>query len=55
MSVVTAVRLYIDKMIEESGPGMKVLMMDRETVSFYVLIGVAIDEFEKKNRQCYLL
>ena len=33
MNVIKAVQLYIDKMIEEAGPGMKILLMDRETVS----------------------
>ena len=33
MDVIVAVRKYILKMIEESGPGMKVLMLDKETVS----------------------
>lgn len=33
MNVIKAIQLYIDKMIEETGPGMKILLMDRETVS----------------------
>lgn len=33
MNVIQAVKQYISKMIEESGPGMKVLLMDKETVS----------------------
>lgn len=33
MNAVLAVRQYVSKMIEDSGPGMKVLLMDRETVS----------------------
>lgn len=32
MNVLLAVRMYIGKMIQDSGPGMKVLLMDRETV-----------------------
>lgn len=32
MNVILAIKQYISKMIEESGPGMKVLLMDRETV-----------------------
>lgn len=35
MNVVLAVKQYVAKMIEESGPGMKVLLMDKETVSFF--------------------
>lgn len=33
MNVIKAIQIYIDKMIEETGPGMKILLMDRETVS----------------------
>jgi hypothetical protein len=32
MNVIKAVQLYIEKMIEEAGPGMKTILMDRETV-----------------------
>ena len=32
MNVILAVKQYISKMIEDSGPGMKVLLMDKETV-----------------------
>ena len=32
MNVTLAVKQYISKMIENSGPGMKVLLMDKETV-----------------------
>ena len=32
MNVILAVKQYIAKMIEESGPGMKVLLMDKDTV-----------------------
>lgn len=34
MDVITAVKLYVNKMTNESGPGMKILLMDKETVSF---------------------
>lgn len=33
MNVTLAVKQYISKMIESSGPGMKVLLMDKETVN----------------------
>ena len=33
MNVLLAVRMYISKMIQDSGPGMKVLLMDKETVN----------------------
>lgn len=32
MNVILAVKQYVTKMIESSGPGMKVLLMDKETV-----------------------
>ena len=32
MNVVTALKFYVTKMTEESGPGMKVLLMDKQTV-----------------------
>lgn len=51
MSVVTAVRLYIDKMIEESGPGMKVLMMDRETTT---IVSVVYAQSEILLKEVYL-
>lgn len=33
MNVIRAVQLYLEKMVADAGPGMKMLMMDRETVS----------------------
>ena len=36
MDVVLGVKRYISRMIEESGAGMKVLMMDEETVSLII-------------------
>ncbi len=33
MNLVVAIKNYISKMTEDSGPGMKVLLMDKETVS----------------------
>lgn len=32
MNVITAIKMYINKMTNESGPGMKILLMDKETV-----------------------
>lgn len=32
MNVILAVKQYVTKMIEDSGPGMKVFLMDKETV-----------------------
>lgn len=37
MNIVQSVRMYITKMCDESGPGMKLLLMDKETVSFAVV------------------
>lgn len=36
MNVITAIKLYINKMANESGPGMKILLMDKETVSEFL-------------------
>ena len=33
--MILAVKLYVTKMIEDSGPGMKVLLMDKETVRIF--------------------
>ncbi|XP_034942666.1 vacuolar protein sorting-associated protein 45 [Chelonus insularis] len=38
MNVVTALKFYITRMTEESGPGMKVLLMDKQTTSIVSLI-----------------
>jgi vacuolar protein sorting-associated protein 45 len=37
MNVVAAVKMYVTRMAEESGPGMKVLLMDKQTVSLWVI------------------
>lgn len=34
MNVVAAIKLYVNKMIDDCGTGMKVLLMDKETVCF---------------------
>jgi vacuolar protein sorting-associated protein 45 len=36
MNVVSAVKMYVTRMAEESGPGMKVLLMDKQTVSICI-------------------
>ena len=38
MDFVSAVRRYIDKMVQEVGEGMKVILMDKETVSIMYTI-----------------
>ena len=49
MNVVAAVRFYIKKFTEESGAGMKILLLDQETVglfeNFEPLICLFIDLF----------
>ena len=37
MNVILAVKQYISKMVSEAGPGMKVLLMDKDTVRFFCL------------------
>lgn len=43
MDVITAVKLYINKMTSESGPGMKILLMDKDTVSSVIVSFFQID------------
>ena len=51
MNVILAVKQYVTKMIEDSGPGMKVLLMDKETVSFYkCVLGFLIGTSRLKNK-----
>ncbi|XP_061110692.1 vacuolar protein sorting-associated protein 45 isoform X1 [Conger conger] len=51
MNVNTAVKQYISKMIENSGPGMKVLLMDKETTS---IVSVVYTQSEILQREVYL-
>ncbi|XP_072166746.1 vacuolar protein sorting-associated protein 45-like [Diadema setosum] len=48
MNVVLAVKQYVAKMIEESGPGMKVLLMDRETISFVTMVYAQSEILQKE-------
>ena len=41
MNVILAVKQYVTKMIEDSGAGMKVLLMDKETVGISYLFSFA--------------
>ena len=34
MDVIASVKFYLNKMVEECGVGLKVLLMDKETVRF---------------------
>ncbi|KAF7495002.1 Vacuolar protein sorting-associated protein 45 [Sarcoptes scabiei] len=48
MDLVCAIQLYINKMIEDAGPGIKTLLMDKETISFLSLV-FAHSEMLKKE------
>uniref|UniRef100_A0A7N6AV94 Vacuolar protein sorting-associated protein 45 n=1 Tax=Anabas testudineus TaxID=64144 RepID=A0A7N6AV94_ANATE len=51
MNVTLAVKQYVSKMIEDSGPGMKVLLMDRETTS---IVSVVYTQSEILQKEVYL-
>ncbi|XP_077175410.1 vacuolar protein sorting-associated protein 45 [Paroedura picta] len=51
MNVVFAVKQYIAKMIEDSGPGMKVLLMDKETTS---IVSMVFTQSEILQKEVYL-
>lgn len=52
MNVISAVKAYITKMTEESEPGMKILLMDKETTS---IISMVYGQSEILQREVYLL
>lgn len=43
MDVIAAVKFYVNRMVEEVGVGMKVLLMDKETVSHIVVCHLFIE------------
>lgn len=51
MNVVQAVKLYVSKMTEESGPGMKVLLMDKQTTS---IVSMVYSQSEILQEEVYL-
>ncbi|XP_053695255.1 vacuolar protein sorting-associated protein 45 [Sabethes cyaneus] len=51
MNVIRAIQLYVEKMVNEAGPGMKMLMMDRETVS---IVSMAFAQSEMLQKEVYL-
>ncbi|CAB1351051.1 unnamed protein product [Coregonus sp. 'balchen'] len=51
MNVTLAVKQYISKMIENSGPGMKVLLMDKETTS---IVSMVYTQSEILQKEVYL-
>lgn len=52
MNVISAVKAYITKMTEESEPGMKILLMDKETTS---IVSMVYGQSEILQREVYLL
>lgn len=52
MNVISAVKNYVNKMIEESEPGMKILLMDKETTS---IVSMVYGQSEILQREVYLL
>ncbi|KAB0796425.1 hypothetical protein PPYR_10486 [Photinus pyralis] len=52
MNVIGAVKAYITKMIDESDPGMKVLLMDKETTS---IISMVYSQSEIQQKEVFLL
>ncbi|XP_066233468.1 vacuolar protein sorting-associated protein 45 isoform X2 [Saccopteryx leptura] len=51
MNVVFAVKQYVTKMIEDSGPGMKVLLMDKETTG---IVSMVYTQSEILQKEVYL-
>lgn len=51
MNVITAVKLYVSRMIEESGPGMKVLLLDKETTT---IVSMVYAQSEILQKEVYL-
>ncbi|XP_058452730.1 vacuolar protein sorting-associated protein 45 [Malaya genurostris] len=51
MNVTRAVQLYLEQMISDAGPGMKMLMMDRETTS---IVSMAFAQSEMLQKEVYL-
>ncbi|WAR00623.1 VPS45-like protein [Mya arenaria] len=51
MNVILAIKQYISKMIDDSGPGMKVLLMDKETTS---IVSMVYAQSEILQKEVYL-
>lgn len=51
MNAVVAIKLYVNNMIEECGPGMKVLLMDKETIS---IVSMAFAQSEILQKEVFL-
>uniref|UniRef100_A0A8C4ZU69 Vacuolar protein sorting-associated protein 45 n=1 Tax=Gadus morhua TaxID=8049 RepID=A0A8C4ZU69_GADMO len=52
MNVTLAVKQYVTRMIEDSGPGMKVLLMDKDTTS---IVSMVYTQSEILQKEVYLL
>ncbi|CAG9770562.1 unnamed protein product [Ceutorhynchus assimilis] len=52
MNLIGAVKAYVDKMTDESEPGMKVLLMDKETTS---IISMVYSQSEIQQKEVFLL
>ncbi|EEB17341.1 vacuolar protein sorting-associated protein, putative [Pediculus humanus corporis] len=48
MNVISVVKTYISKMIEDSGPGMKVLLLDKQTTSIISMVYSQSEIFQKE-------
>lgn len=51
MNILSALRLYISGMIDQAGAGMKMLLMDRDTISF---VSVAYAQSDIYAKEVYL-
>ena len=51
MNVILAIKQYISKMVEDSGPGMKVLLMDKDTTS---IVSMVYAQSEILQKEVYL-
>ncbi|XP_017141766.1 vacuolar protein sorting-associated protein 45 [Drosophila miranda] len=51
MNLISGIKLYIEKMCTESGPGMKIILLDKETTS---IISMAFSQSDMLQREVYL-
>ncbi|BFF89300.1 vacuolar protein sorting-associated protein 45 [Drosophila madeirensis] len=51
MNLISGIKLYIEKMCAESGPGMKIILLDKETTS---IISMAFSQSDMLQREVYL-
>nr|XP_036674278.1 vacuolar protein sorting-associated protein 45 [Drosophila suzukii] len=51
MNLISGIKLYIEKMCSESGPGMKIILLDKETTS---IISMAFSQSDMLQREVYL-